>query len=150
MSSEKKTEFITKECSFKFNKKAQERIGCRFRASIADSHQGESRLRLLIAIGHSHILMSCISKELKMYAKKQMGTLDVRIDPDLKTAILTKGQRGELGMRVHLAKKKNEVSKDLGDWPYYTLITQVKTPEEKFEEFLLKNRLKNLTPTKRR
>ena len=36
MSSEKKTEFITKECSFKFNKMAQERIGCRFRASIAD------------------------------------------------------------------------------------------------------------------
>ena len=85
-----------------------------------------------------------------MYAKKQMGTLDVRIDPDLETAILAKGQRGELEMRVHLAKKKNEVLKETGDWPYYTLITQVKTPEEKFEEFLLKNRLKNLTPTKRR
>ena len=85
-----------------------------------------------------------------MYAKKQMGTLDVRIAPDLNTAILAKGQRGELEMRVHLAKKKNEVLKEKGDWPYYTLITQVKTPEEKFEEFLLKNRLKNLTPTKRR
>ena len=87
-----------------------------------------------------------------MNAKKQMGTLDVRINPDLKTAILAKGQRGELEMRVELAKKKNEVEvlKKMGDWPYYTLITQVKTPEEKFEEFLLKNRLKNLTPTKRR
>ena len=85
-----------------------------------------------------------------MFAKKQMGTLDVRIDPDLKTAILAKGQRGDLEMRVHLAKKKNEELKEMGDWPYYTLITQVKTPDEKFEEFLLKNRLKNLTPTKRR
>ena len=65
-------------------------------------------------------------------------------------AILAKGKRGELEMRVHLAKKKNEVLKKTGDWPYYTLITQVKTPEEKFEEFLLKNRLKNLTPTNRR
>ena len=84
-----------------------------------------------------------------MYAKKQMGTLDVRIDPDLKIAILAKGQRGELRMRVHLAKKKNEMSKEMGDWPYYTLITQVKTPEEKFEEFLLKNRLKRPSPSKR-
>ena len=85
-----------------------------------------------------------------MYAKKQMGTLDVRIAPDLKTAILAKGQRGELRMRVHLAKKKNEMSKEMGDWPYYTLITQVKTPEEKFEEFLLKNRPKRPSPSKRR
>ena len=87
-----------------------------------------------------------------MNAKKQMGTLDVRINPDLKTAILAKGQRGELEMRVHLAKKKNEVEvlKKMGDWPYYTLITQVKTPEEKFEEFLLKNRPKRPSPSKRR
>ena len=81
---------------------------------------------------------------------RHKGLGHVRIDPDLKTAILAKGQRGELEVRVHLAKKKNEVLKEMGDWPYYTLITQVKTPEEKFEEFLLKNRLKNLTPTKRR
>ena len=85
-----------------------------------------------------------------MYAKKQMGTLDVRIDPDLKTAILAKGQRGELEISLQLSKKKNEVLKEKGDWPYYTLITQVKSPEEKFEEFLLKNRLKRPSPSKRR
>ena len=67
-----------------------------------------------------------------MNAKKQMGTLDVRINPDLKTAILVlaKGQRGELEMRVELAKKKNEVE-----------------VLKKFEEFLLKHRLKLKTPS---
>ena len=148
MSCEKKTEVLTQECTFKLSNKARERIGCRFLAPIADRVTRVSRDYDYYVI--LPILSPCISKELKMYAKKQMGTLDVRIDPDLKKAILAKGQRGELEMRVHLAKKKNEVLKETGDWPYYTLITQVKTPEEKFEEFLLKNRLKNLTPTKRR
>ena len=83
-----------------------------------------------------------------MYAKKQMGTLDVRIDPDLKKAILDKGQRGELEMRVTMAMMKNEVLREMGDRPYYTLVTQVKTPEERFEDFLLKHRLKTTSPSK--
>ena len=85
-----------------------------------------------------------------MYAKKQMGTLDVRVDPDLKNAILDKGKRGELEIKVTMAIKKNQVLREMGDRPYYTMITQVKTPEEKFEDFLLKHRLKTPSPSKRR
>ena len=111
---EKQTE-MTKDCTFRLNKKAQER-GILFQSSTA----------------------ARVTKEIKKYAKKQMGTLDVRIDANLTKAIWTKGSRGALNMRIRMSRTKNESIREMGDRPYYTLVTLVKTPEDMFQEFLAK------------
>ena len=67
-----------------------------------------------------------------------MGTVDVRIDANLTKAIWTKGSRGVLNMRIRMSRTKNESIREMGDRPYYTLVTLVKTPEEMFQELLAK------------
>ena len=122
---------MTKDCTFRLNKKARER-GILFQSSTAArvTKVGLHQRRLKSKKVHF--------QEIKAYAKKLMGTLDVRIDANLSRAIWTKGSRGALNMRIRMSRTKNESVREMGDRPYYTLVTYVKTPEEEFQELLAK------------
>ena len=79
-----------------------------------------------------------------------MGTCDVRVDPNLSKAIWFKGSRGALDMRIRMSVKKNTSILEMGDRPFYTLVTYVKTPEEEWQELLAKTaQAQTLIPQRR-
>nr|ALS05182.1 60S ribosomal protein L31 [Paracalanus parvus] len=104
---EKKIELRTEDFNIRLNEKAQEK-----RRSTSTT-------------------AARVAKEIKCYAKKRMGTCDVRIDPFLSKIILIKGFGGALDMKIRMSVKKSTSILEMGNRPlYYTLVTYVNTPPE--------------------
>ncbi|XP_023323401.1 60S ribosomal protein L31 [Eurytemora carolleeae] len=77
-------------------------------------------------------------KEIKKFAEKQMGTVDVRIDTRLNKAIWAQGVRGvPFRMRVRLARMRNEDEDSVHK--LYTLVTHVNVPKNGFKGLQTEN-----------
>merc|ERR1712079_221526 len=77
-------------------------------------------------------------KEIKKFAEKQMGTMDVRIDTRLNKAIWSQGVRGvPFRMRVRLARLRNEDEDSIHK--LYTLVTHVQIAKGGFKGLQTEN-----------